>query len=627
MGQLLIAQACNLFAMKPIIFIMGVAGSGKTATGQLLSTKIGIPFFDGDDFHSAQNKEKMNAGISLKDEDRMPWLNSINSIAKQQSCLNGAIIACSALKEIYRDVLKEGITNMYWVFLDGEYEALYQRLITRANHYMPASLLKSQLETLEVPKNALRINIDSPLDIIAKNIIKYIAPSKLGIIGLGVMGKNLALNFASKGYQLSVFNRHIADKEVDVAQKIVSENNELAFAKPFDNLKTFVLSLELPRKIILMVSAGTAIDEILFELTPLLIENDIIVDCGNSHYLDTASRIEKLRESNIYFIGAGVSGGEEGAFEGPSIMPSGDLNGYSYVKNLFESIAAKDKNGNPCCSYIGVDGSGHFIKMVHNGIEYAEMQLLAEIYLILRKGLQLNPDQIAAIFNEWNKTELQSYLLQITIDILQKKEDNKWLIDDVLGVALSKGTGKWATHAAVDLGSPVGMMTTALFARFNSEKNSNTQSAFIQKEIETHLFDINEIVKAYQLARMVNHHQGFEMIKNASEQNVWNINLNEVARIWTNGCIIRSTLMEHLTEMNIVNSSKQNISVLAKTTAAAMQSGLAVPALGEAVNYLNTISSDDSSMSLIQAQRDYFGAHQFIRKSDPEKKKIHIDWK
>lgn len=606
---------------------MGVAGAGKTVTGQLLSTKIGIPFFDGDDFHSVQNKEKMKAGISLNDEDRIPWLNSINTFVKQQIFLNGAIFACSALKEMYRVKLIDGISNAYWIFLDGDYETLHQRLIARSNHYMPASLLKSQLETLEVPKNALKLNINYSPDIITENIIKYIASSKLGLIGLGVMGKNLALNFASKGIQLSVFNRHVADKEVDIAKKIVEQNIELQYAKPFDNLNQFIQSLELPRKIILMVSAGTAIDELLSELLPLLNENDIIIDCGNSHYSDTATRMEVLRKKQIHFIGAGISGGEEGALKGPSIMPGGDLSGYNFVKDLIESIAAKDKNGNPCCTYIGPDGAGHFIKMVHNGIEYAEMQLLAEIYIILQKGLQLNPDQIAFIFSDWNKGELQGYLLQITIDILHKKEGDKWLINDVLGVALSKGTGRWATQAAVNLGTPAGMMTAALFARFNSEKNSDIQSAFTQKEIKTDSFDIDELAKAYQLARIVNHHQGFEMIKLASSQYEWNINLNEVARIWTNGCIIRSTLMENFSDMNLTYSTNQHFTKLAKITTTAMQYGLAVPALCEAVIFLNTLNSDDSSMSLIQAQRDYFGAHQFIRKSDPEKKQIHVDWK
>lgn len=606
---------------------MGVAGSGKSATGQLLSNKTGIPFFDGDDFHAAQNKEKMKAGFALNDEDRMPWLNSINSFAKQQSFLNGAIIACSALKEMYRVILMDNINNVHWIFLAGDYERLHQRLVARLDHYMPASLLKSQLDTLELPTNALKISIDNSLEIITETIIKYIAPSKLGLIGLGVMGKSLALNIASKGFQLSVYNRHIDDKEVDIAKKIVAENIELAFAKPFDNLSQFIQSLELPRIIILMVSAGTAIDELLNELVPFLDENDVIIDCGNSHYLDTATRIEMVSKKQIHFIGAGVSGGEEGALKGPSIMPGGDLNGYKHIKHLLESIAAKDKYGNSCCSYIGPDGAGHFVKMVHNGIEYAEMQLLAEIYIILRKGCQLNPDQIAAIFIEWNKGELQSYLLQITIDILHKKEDDKWLIDDVLGVALSKGTGSWAAQAAVNLGTPASMMAAALFARFNSEKNSNSKFTFTQNTINTNSFDIDEIAKAYQLARMVNHHQGFEMLQQASAQNQWNINLKDVARIWTNGCIIRSTLMEHLNEIDLVNSTNQYFNVLAKTTTTAMQFGLAVPVLSEAVNFLNTISSDDSAMSLIQAQRDYFGAHQLIRKSDPEKKSIHIYWK
>ncbi len=606
---------------------MGVAGSGKTVTGKLLSTKIGVPFFDGDDFHSIANKEKMKAGISLNDEDRIPWLNSINSFAKQQSFLNGAIIACSALKEMYRVILMKDIGNNYWIFLYGDYEILHQRLVARSGHYMPASLLKSQLETLEFPKIALRLNIDNSLDTITKNIIKYITPTKIGVIGLGVMGKSLALNFASKGIQLSIFNRHVDNQEVDIAKKIVAGNIELQYARPFDNLTQFVQSLELPRKIILMVSAGSAVNDLLTELIPLLNENDIIIDCGNSHYLDTSTRIEMLRKKQIHLIGAGISGGEEGALKGPSIMPGGDLSAYNHVKYYLELISAKDKNGNPCCSYISIDGSGHFIKMVHNGIEYAEMQLLAEIYIILRKGLQLNPDEIATIFNKWDKVELKSYLLQITVDILQKKEGDKWLIDDVLGVALSKGTGRWATQASADLGSPAGMMTAALFARFNSEKNSSSQSTFAQNLIKKDSFDIDEIANAYQLARIVNHHQGFEMIQQASTQYHWNINLKEIARIWTNGCIIRSTLMENFSAMKLASSSDQHLTKLTKITTAAMQYGLAVPALSEAVNFLNTGSSNDSAMSLIQAQRDYFGAHQFIRKSDPEKKSIHFDWK
>ena len=612
--------------MQPIIFIMGVAGSGKTATGQLLCTKIGIPFFDGDDFHSTQNKNKMKDGIALNDEDRMPWLHNLNDLAKQQACINGAIIACSALKKMYRDILMDGINKVYWIFLEGDYETLYKRLMDRANHYMPASLLKSQLATLELPTNALQINSTNALQANVESIIQYTTPSKLGLIGLGIMGKSLAINFASKGFSLSVYNRHVNNTEVDVAKKFVSQNNMLAHTKPFDNLSAFIHSLETPRKIILMVSAGAAIDELLNELTPLLDKNDIIVDCGNSHYLDTANRIQQLQKNQMYFIGAGVSGGEEGALKGPSIMPSGDIDGYMGVKDLLEAIAAKDKNGNPCCSYIGVQGAGHFIKMVHNGIEYAEMQLLAEVYCILRKGFQLNPDEIAAIFMDWNKGELQSYLLQITINILQKKEEGKWVIDDVLGIALTKGTGKWATNAAVNLDAAAGMMTAALFARFNSAKYNHSQLNNAHHKNISNVLKVEEIANAYLLARMVNHHQGFDMIQKASNEYKWDINVNEVARIWTNGCIIRSSLMEHLHQLNIAEASKQYGSFLVKTTTIAMQSAWAVPALSDAVNFLNTINTDDTAISLIQAQRDYFGAHQFVRKSDPSKKMIHIDW-
>ncbi len=635
--------------MASIIFIIGVSGSGKTTIGNLVASALGIPFFDGDDFHSKENKDKMASGNPLNDEDRLPWLKAINKKAIEASLNDGAVIACSALKNQYRAILENEIYHVRWIFLEGEYDTIHLRLVERNDHYLKASLLQSQFDILEKPINAFSLSVNQPLEKMVESIIHNISLSQLGIIGMGVMGKSLAMNFGDKGIRLSLYNRFVPGKEEGIAQFAVDQNPSLENAQPFDNLEAFVHSLSVPRTILLMINAGEAIDQTLHLLKPLLDKNDLIIDGGNTHFFDTARRVKEMNDEGFHFMGAGVSGGEEGALKGPSIMFGGDISQFIRIKPLFELIAAKDKKDQPCMGYIGPDGAGHFVKMVHNGIEYAEMQLIAEVYFILRKLNGVSPESIATIFEQWNKGECSSYLLEITIDILRKKSGDHFLIDDILDVGASKGTGSWATQTATELGAAAGMMTTALFERFQSSNNAekarrlkiNWQQGKVAVTTLSENFgqDYIELIgAAFQLARIINNHQGFSMIEAASKQYQWSIDKKALAGIWVNGCIIRSDLMEQLSinmqpDKAILDLpfykdfiEKYQIS-LAKLVALAITNGLSVPVLGEAIQFINGYFSEGSPMNIIQAQRDYFGAHKVVLKTDPHQNQVHIPWK
>jgi 6-phosphogluconate dehydrogenase len=626
---------------KPfVLFIMGVSGVGKSTIGKLLSQQLSIPFFDGDDYHPEKNVKKMAQGKALTDDDRYEWLVKLNELAKEQIKQNSCIIACSALKENYRDHLKKNIeANVKWIFLNGSFDQISDRLKQRKDHFMPSSLLKSQFDVLEDPIQALNIDIaNSPTKIVEHIVSELTKKTEFGVIGLGVMGKSLARNLASNHFTLSLFNRHVDNLEVDVALNFKNKFQELSSALPFDDLEAFVNSLQSPRKILLMVNAGKPIDNVIESLIPLLSENDVIIDGGNSHYNDTNRRINSLQKHRLNFIGAGVSGGEEGALKGPSFMPGGNKNAYKIVQPFLETIAAKDKNSHPCCSYIGKSGSGHFTKMVHNGIEYAEMQLLAEIYFILKISGG-NPDEIANILESWKPTS-NSYLLEITIEILRKKDGNDWLIDKILDTSGNKGTGNWTTIATAELGVPSTMIPSALFARYISsfkEERIEMNEVYGQKTNKINV-DTNELLKAYQLARIINHHQGFKLLNQASKTYLWDLNLTEIARIWTNGCIIRSSLMEELSEMlkesdtiliskNIIPRVKELKPYLNKIVSNCILNEIPIPCLSESVNFINGYKEANSSANLIQAQRDYFGAHTYQRIDDISGKFYHTNWK
>ncbi|MCL4135372.1 UNVERIFIED_CONTAM: hypothetical protein GTU68_015904 [Idotea baltica] len=388
----------------------------------------------------------------------------------------------------------------------------------------------------------------------------------------------------------------------------------------------------------LMVNAGKTVDIVIEDLLPYLSEGDILIDGGNSNYNKTKERFEYLKTKNIHFIGTGVSGGEEGALKGPSIMPSGDKDAYEKVEPFLNSIAAKDKNDLPCCTYVGPEGSGHFIKMVHNGVEYVEMQLLAEVSTIL-ESLGQNPDEIANTLESWKETA-NSYLLEITIDIFRKKEGDDWLVKKILDKAGNKGTGNWTAIASAELGAPSTLIASALFSRYISfykDERVQLNKYFDNKNSSELNLTTNDIFEAYQFARIINHYQGFKLIDEASNKFSWNLNLSEIARIWTNGCIIRSLLMEQLVDVfidntniltnpqiiNIVNSYKPSVK---KVVSECVLNDVVVPALGESVQFLNGITTAYASANIIQAQRDYFGAHTYQRLDDASGKSHHTNW-
>ena len=450
-----------------IYIIGGVSGVGKTTIGLALSKKIGALFLDADDYHPESNVSKMSQGVPLNDNDRLPWLQKLNkTLIKKHTAKNDIVLSCSALKENYRSILNTNLENkIFWIFLHGEAKIISERMKSR-NHFMPVDLLQSQYDDLELPNDGIIIDIvNSPEDIVNQLIKKLKMPelAQIGLIGLGVMGRSLSRNIANKGFLINVYNRHVDGKEVDVAKNFVAEHEELKNSLPFDEIAPYVKSLAKPRKIFMMVNAGRAVDSVIGVLTPHLEEGDIIIDGGNSHYKETERRFQSLKEKGIRYIGAGVSGGEEGALNGPSIMPGGSEDGYREAEEILTAIAAKDTEGSDCCTYIGKGGAGHFVKMVHNGIEYAEMQLIAEVYGILRYGLSYGHEQIADLLESWTKTDSGSYLVEITAEILRKKEGDDYLIDIILDRAGNKGTGSWTTIAACELGVAIPTITAALF--------------------------------------------------------------------------------------------------------------------------------------------------------------------
>ncbi|WP_372752551.1 NADP-dependent phosphogluconate dehydrogenase [Mariniflexile sp.] len=625
--------------LNNVIFVMGVSGCGKSTIGKILSQKLNMPFFDGDDFHPQSNIDKMSSGIPLNDEDRYGWLRTLNELAKKQLQDKSCVIVCSALKKSYRDILSSDIQNQVkWVHLAGSFHQILERLKKRENHFMSPDLLQSQFDTLEQPKEALEINIGLKPEEIVEIITKELQmKSEFGLFGLGVMGKSLSRNLAQKGFKISIFNREAKGTEEDVAIKFKEAHKELETSQPFSDIEAFVNSLQTPRRIMLMVNAGKITDMVIEDLIPFLSDGDILIDGGNSNYLKTKERYDYLKSKHIHFIGVGVSGGEQGALKGPSIMPGGNKDIYNLVQPYLESIAAKDANNLPCCTYIGEEGSGHFVKMVHNGIEYVEMQLLAEVYTIL-KTTGKNPDQIADILESW-KPKADSYLLGITIEVLRKKDGNDWLVNKIVDKAGNKGTGNWTTIATAELGAPSTLIASALFARYTSFYKEERVQASENFNIVPSSFslDTEDVLKAYQFARIINHYQGLKLISEAGKAYRWTLNLSEIARIWTNGCIIKSDFMvalisvlkvddNILKDKTIIEKVKDLKPSINKLVSQCIINELPVPCLSESVIFFNGYTTANSSANIIQAQRDYFGAHTYQRTDDVTGKFHHTNW-
>lgn len=449
------------------------------------------------------------------------------------------------------------------------------------------------------------------------------------------MGRNLAKNIANKDFNLSVYNR-TTETEKDVVSNFIRDA-KLNNIQGHTEMESFVKSLAQPRKILLMVSAGKAVDLVIAQLKPLLSNGDILIDGGNSHYQDTQRRTSELIKDNIHFLGVGISGGERGALQGPSMMVGGSEAVYDFVRTTFEAIAAKDKNGLPCVSLLGSDGCGHFIKAIHNGIEYAEMQLLAECYSLLAPTH--SNEQISSLLREWNRGELASYLLEITANILVRKEGNNYLLYKILDKAGSKGTGSWSSQTALQLGVPASMINASVTARYISmlkEKRIELAS-MITTERHTTPLDPEALKNTYIFARIINHHQGFEIVRSASIENNWNVNLSEIARIWTQGCIIKSQLMESFIEIlrseddllkhsEIFSVIKNNKNDVIHTLNNASNTGIATPCISNSLQYWFSMTTKSSSANLIQAQRDYFGAHGYQRNDKPSTDFFTTNW-
>ena len=463
----------------------------------------------------------------------------------------------------------------------------------------------------------------------------------IGLIGLAVMGENLILNMESHGFTVAVYNRTV--------EKVDSFINGRAKGKNIigcHSIEDLIANLKSPRKVMLMVKAGKPVDDFIEVLIPHLEKGDIIIDGGNSHFPDTTRRTKYLEEKGLLYIGTGVSGGEEGALKGPSIMPGGSSDAWKHVKTIFQAIAAKVEDETPCCDWVGENGAGHFVKMVHNGIEYGDMQLICEAYQIMKDLLGLNYEEMYNVFKEWNEGELDSYLIEITRDILNYKENGKPLVDYILDTAGQKGTGKWTVLASLDVGAPLTLIGEAVYGR--------TLSALKEERVEASKvlngpkpkFDgdkkqfIDDLGKALYASKIMSYAQGYVLMRYAAKENGWKLNYGGVALMWRGGCIIRSVFLGKIKAAFDKNPELSNLLLdpffkekiessqesWRRVVAASVTNGIWVPALSTALNYFDGIRNSRLPANLLQAQRDYFGAHTYERVDKPRGEFFHTNW-
>jgi len=475
-----------------------------------------------------------------------------------------------------------------------------------------------------------------------KNQEVKLKKQNIGVIGLGVMGKNLALNIERNGFSVAGYDldrEKLKKAEIEFADK----NIEIV-----QNLKKLVNNLEIPRKILMMVPAGKAVDNVIDSLKPLLSKDDILIDGGNSHFLDTERRVKNLKSFGIHFIGTGISGGEEGALWGPSIMPGGDPEAWPLVKPIFQAIAAKTEKGEACAEWVGEGGAGHFVKMVHNGIEYGDMEMICEAYLIMERVLGMTPDEMHEIFIEWNQEELNSYLIEITANIMVKKDEKTGqpLINVILDTAGQKGTGKWASQAALDLGIPAQTIAEAVFARTMSAlKEERVVASKVLKGPQTK-YDgdkkefVESIRRALYASKICSYAQGFHLMRAADKKYGWDLDLGRIALLWRAGCIIRAKFLDNIKAAfdkspdlpnllldnyfsNVIENSQN---AWRKVVAIAVELGIPVPAFSSALAYYDSYRTERLPANLLQAQRDYFGAHTYERVDSPRGQFFHTKW-
>jgi len=465
----------------------------------------------------------------------------------------------------------------------------------------------------------------------------------IGLIGLAVMGQNLVMNMNDHGFTVVVFNRTVS--KVDDFLNAAAKNSHVMGSH---SLKDFFSQLKRPRKVMFMVKAGAPIDELIEECMPFLEKGDILIDGGNSHYPDTQRRVQSLKSKGILFIGAGISGGEEGARHGPSIMPGGNSDAWPSIKPIFQAIAAKAKeDGLPCCEWIGEGGAGHYVKMVHNGIEYGDMQLISEAYFLLKMLLKCSSDELHKIFSEWDQGVLNSYLIEIASEIFTHKEaDGAILLDKILDVAGQKGTGKWTGISALDLGIPVTLIAEAVFARCLSALKEERLEA--EKIFPHSLSDfkgdkkqfIQDIGQALYASKIISYAQGFMLMRTAAQEMKWKLNYGSIALIWREGCIIRSRFLNDIKKAYDRNPELPNLlfdaffkkeilsceAAFRRVVATAVQYGIAIPCFSTALSFFDGYRSGLLPANLIQALRDFFGAHTYERIDQPRGKFFHTDW-
>lgn len=465
---------------------------------------------------------------------------------------------------------------------------------------------------------------------------------QIGVVGMAVMGKNLALNIESRGYSVAIYNRTGSKTE-----KVVADHPDKNLV-PSYTIEDFVNSLETPRRIILMVKAGAPTDATIKSLLPHLDKGDVLIDGGNTFFQETMRRNEELDNSGINFIGMGVSGGEKGALEGPSLMPGGQKEAYDLVEPILKKIAAKTEDGEACVTYVGPNGAGHYVKMVHNGIEYGDMELIAESYNLMRNLLGLSNDEISDVFNEWKDGELKSYLIDITADILTRKDDlgtGKPIVDVILDRAGNKGTGKWSSQSALELGVPQSLITESVYARYISAmKDERVAASQVLPNPEFDLGDVDKkelvekIRRALYFSKIMSYAQGFEQLRVASENYNWNLNYGDMAKIWREGCIIRAQFLQKITDAYEKNPELKNLMLddyfkkiveeyqndVRDIAALAIKAGVACPGFSSAITYYDQYRSAHLPANIIQAQRDYFGAHTYER-TDREGV-YHYEW-
>lgn len=465
----------------------------------------------------------------------------------------------------------------------------------------------------------------------------------IGLIGLAVMGQNLVLNMNDHGYTVVVYNRTVS--KVDEFLHGPAKGTHVIGSH---SIEEFINTLKRPRRIMLMVKAGEPVDEFIEILLPHLQKGDVIIDGGNSHYVDTTRRTRDLKAKGIYFIGTGISGGEEGARHGPSIMPGGNKDGWPLIKDIFQKIAAKVDGKEPCCEWVGEEGAGHYVKMVHNGIEYGDMQLISEAYQMLRSGLDFNVEKLGKIFADWNKGPLNSYLIEITSHIFAHKDtDGQPLIDKILDAAGQKGTGKWTVISALDLGFPLTLISEAVFARFLSAlKDERVAASKILQGPKpvAHNGDsdsfANLIRDALYASKIMSYAQGFMLMRQMSETSKWNLNYGAIALIWREGCIIRSGFLGRIKEAYSKNPKLENILLddffrteiqksqagWRQTVSKAAEWGVPTPCFSTALAFYDGYRSAQLPANLLQAQRDYFGAHTYERIDKPRGQFFHTNW-